>query len=736
MADILFKCPECGKHLAIDESGEAIPIKCPDCSKFVTVPPSIMEVSCPSCKQVLKVSSSAAGERFYCPRCSIEIQLPEKRKVSIRVVRSSRAPQVDNSATRPSTPFLSSPGQSAPPTETQRSSLLSRVASKFGEKSWCLIDVLTGESWCIDKFPFEIGSGDAVDLKMSGLLDHHCALVESKDRGVCLVQKTPDADLLLSGEKTAPMTPLSPNKDYTLKVGRHFLAMRGDKNIDEWKNKVDINQWFLSDPQLGKSDGPMLLSQFPAFLSKQQRDHRKTAVFPKGLSAGFYLWQLTDVLLSFTKKKASETDALQNKEMVDWAAPEANVETGEHTCAVCWLRFDKGDVMHIAMHDDLRGDPVLGEDALLRFHATRFNNQGHALDAKNQPCPDIACPHCRRKLPTGFLDVPYHIFSIVGAPSSGKSYYLSVLAKVLPNELYKHFNLVFKDADPSGNAALNDMKIRLFSGATPDQVRLDKTRLEGTMYERFARGGRIVALPKPFIFSVVPLKDASRKCSLVFYDNAGEHFEPGIDEVISPGTQHVASATAILFLFDPTVSLDFRKRLTEHPDPQLKLSQFVDRQETILSEMDVRVKRLLRMKSNSTLNTPLAMLIGKCDVWLHLTGRDSLPSPIRDGAFDLQVAIQNSQIVRQLLKEICPSMIGIAESISTEVMYFPVSSFGHSPVLFKRETGESLIAPDPQKLKPILVEVPVVWALSKIMPGLVPVAEEVASNSVGSEKLR
>ena len=38
---------------------------------------------------------------------------------------------------------------------------------------------------------------------------------------------------------------------------------------------------------------------------------------------------------------------------------------GEFTCPVCWLHFDTGDVMHIAVHDSLRGDPVLGEDGPL-----------------------------------------------------------------------------------------------------------------------------------------------------------------------------------------------------------------------------------------------------------------------------------------------------------------------------------------------------------------------------------
>jgi len=42
-------------------------------------------------------------------------------------------------------------------------------------------------------------------------------------------------------------------------------------------------------------------------------------------------------------------------------------------CPVCWLPIEKGDLMHIAVHDSLRGDPILGEDVALRFHASQFD---------------------------------------------------------------------------------------------------------------------------------------------------------------------------------------------------------------------------------------------------------------------------------------------------------------------------------------------------------------------------
>ena len=180
------------------------------------------------------------------------------------------------------------------------------------------------------------------------------------------------------------------------------------------------------------------------------------------------------------------------------AAAPPNLE-GEFTCPVCWLRFDTGDVMHIAVHDSLRGDPVLGEDAQQRFLATRFNNAGQALDAMGIPSSEIACPHCRRKLPPGFLGMPHHIVSLVGDQSAGKSYFLSVLTKVFPATLYREFGVVFQDSDPTGNAPVNDMRKALFGAQTPAQAKLAKTVFEGAMYERLPRQGRTVALPHPFV---------------------------------------------------------------------------------------------------------------------------------------------------------------------------------------------------------------------------------------------
>src|SRR5439155_7088147 len=76
-------------------------------------------------------------------------------------------------------------------------------------------------------------------------------------------------------------------------------------------------------------------------------------------------------------------------------------------------------------------------------------------------------------------------------------------------------------------------------------------------------------------------------------------------------------------------------------------------------------------------------------------------------------------LVRQLMKAISPTVVANAESISRNVLFFPVSSFGHAPV----KVGPGDYVPDPRRLEPFMVEVPVLWLLSRIAPELLQSAQ-------------
>jgi hypothetical protein len=598
-----------------------------------------------------------------------------------------------------------------------------------------LLNVHTGAVHVLRRLPCRIGSGKESDLRLSdsACLSEHAFLSES-DGQVRIAPAGPEAVLMLDGAE-AGETALTAGQEYGLRIGTtHFVILAGAPPKG-WPGPVSLKEWILLDPASGKEKGPFPLARLaelagtlsPALLGR-------VLVSPSGSKARLSLAAFVEDTKHPDSHQSSVgeeaggtlppvfTDAPAEASVPSSARPaaseasEINAENGELTCPFCWQRFDKGDIMHIAVHETLRGDPVLGLDAPQRFHATRFNDRDQAIDAMGMACIDMACPHCRRKLHTGFLDIPHSILSIVGAPSAGKSYYLSIMIRVLQHTLYRQFGVVLKDADPAGNAALNAMKTQLFSASTPAEAILAKTQLEGEMYERLPRFGRTVAMPKPFIFTLAQEGPSASRHAIVFYDNAGEHFEPGIDLTESPGAQHVVASSAVFFLFDPTANAGFRKLLPSHPDPQLSLRQRLDQQDVLLTEMEVRTKNLLGLGARTRSSIPMAVLVGKCDVWLPLLGEQMLHPYLSGGALDLDAVAANSGLCRAFLNEASPTIVANAESFSSEVVYFPVSALGHSPM--RLEDGS--IAADPARIDPMFVEIPVLWALSKIDPVSVP----------------
>jgi hypothetical protein len=320
--------------------------------------------------------------------------------------------------------------------------------------------------------------------------------------------------------------------------------------------------------------------------------------------------------------------------------------------------------------------------------------------------------------------MPHYIISLVGDQSAGKSYYLSVLTKVLPAMLYRHFGVVFQDSDPTGNAPVNDMRKILFGAQTPAQAKLAKTVFEGAMYERLPRQGRMVALPRPFVYTLAAEDKTRDQCAVIFYDNAGEHFQPGVNIVEQPGAQHVASAAGIMYLFDPLNSPEFRQCLRDSQDPQLE-KPVVDQQDIILSEMRTRIQTIRNLRIGQAIQTPVAFIVGKCDVWLQLLNGKPLRDSVNDEGLDRAAIEENSGTVRQLLYRLCPSLVANAEALSSNVMFFAISSFGHTPI----KIGPGEYVPDPAKLRPTNVEVPLLWILSQVCPNLFATVKSSAAKS-------
>jgi len=555
------------------------------------------------------------------------------------------------------------------------------------------VNCLNGQKGSTDSFPARFPLPSA-----------RPALAISASENGLLLEAAANTPVLVNGAPLRPQTRLTETSTVQLEDGLFVVSA----NEEDPFQSVRTSAWVLFDAQTGDLLGELPPQQLLEFAANLGRATDTLACTPAGLEVGFKLSQIASLLSPREEPAAPAT-------LPSALAAEQN--KGAHLCPVCWTRFDAGDALSVAVHEDLRGDPILGADARLRFHPTRFNDQGLALDPMGLACTDLACPHCRRQLPPGYLEMPHRILSVIGAPSAGKSYYLAVLTHVLQDRLPGDFGLAFKDGDPSGNMLLNQMRNTLFSAATPEDALLGKTALEGATYEKLPRLGRMVSLPRPFIYALARPGAHREETSIVLYDNAGEHFEPGIDIHDSPGAMHVANSAGLLFLFDPTANARFKAKLVGVDDPQLSLKGRVDQQDSILAEMETRIKRVLGLAPGQRISTPLAFVVGKSDTWQFLLS-SPLEPVLQDGQLDLAAIRRNSDRVRTVLVSLCPGLVATAESLASEICYFAVTSFGHQPTVIAAGANKGRIAPDPQRLAPAHVEEPVYWLLHRASPDL------------------
>lgn len=580
-----------------------------------------------------------------------------------------------------------------------------------------IMHAVSGELREIEQFPYVIGIGEDADWALPEQNDARGGCrIERNGRDIQLTFDSVPALARVDGDKvtTPACFTLDGRKVLSLLLMGEPLLVIPPAALRQMRKNAHAGEWEFEDGFNGQPLGRGKLRETLLDWHRSGHPVDNLAGLPGGIEAcPFWIQELAIAQDLFEIPEPGKRDISVNIE-----ASEAG-DASDMTCPACWLGFDAGSMLAIACHDDLT-DPVLGNEEHLRFEAEKFDLNGHPLDPMGLPATGFACPHCRHRLPTGFHEIPHHIFSLVGASQAGKSYYLSILIRQLQRTLFRDFNLAFRDQDPQANAILNEMKQRVFQSARPEDAYLVKTQLEGEMYVRLRRHGKEVALPRPFIFQLSMADREADSASLIFYDNAGEHFQPQVRIEDSPGALHVAASSAIFFLFDPAPNPNFRALLKGYPDPQLTTAT-PDGQDVIMAEMESRIKRIAHVPANRRINTPMAVMIGKCDIWKHLIEWDALQPTLVDGKLDMTAIAQNSKIIRDFMLQIEPSIVANAEALSAKVCYFALSSFGHSPrKLAARDGITEYLAPDPEKIKPIGIEAPTLWALREILPQFIP----------------
>jgi hypothetical protein len=388
------------------------------------------------------------------------------------------------------------------------------------------------------------------------------------------------------------------------------------------------------------------------------------------------------------------------------------------TCPHCWHDFSRSKVTYISKHIDLTGDPILGPEAQTRFLPTSFNEQGYAIDARGLVCQDMACPNCHLRIPEAIIDISSSLFSIVGAPASGKSYYLTAMIWRLRNILAKKFDYALADTDATFNSVLNNYEQLLFmNGQLDEYTALPKTELQGHDFSnQILLNGMSVDLPLPFIFTLTPLQsNQSREDSnegpqnIILYDNAGEHFEPGRDQVTNLATQHLVHSDSIAFLYDPIKDSRMVAQC-DATDPQVAQISHGTNQLVLLNEMIVRIKKYAGLASKQKYDKPLIVVIPKYDSW-----KQAFPLDLESIEFshycedemqyslDMGAVLNVSFVMRDELLKVSPEVVATCEAFFSTVYFIPMSALGQMP---EYDAEKDMIAIKPQNLKPIWAEVP------------------------------
>jgi len=403
------------------------------------------------------------------------------------------------------------------------------------------------------------------------------------------------------------------------------------------------------------------------------------------------------------------------------------------TCPNCWHTFSPEDVLFVAKHPDLRGDPVLNADEFQRFSPIHFTVKGEAVDPRGVPTTTMACPRCHLQVSEPLLEVPPMFVSIIGSPASGKSYFLTAMTWHLRNLLPK-MGRAYSDADPIANAPLHAYEQTLFLNPKPDQpTEIRKTAQQDTQLHKTATvDGVEIRFPLPLQFLLWPTSDCPTYAQahrvgrvVVLYDNAGEDFLPSVNDASSAVVQHLARSSALLMLFDPTQEPRL-KGLFRTDDPQFVHGLRPDagpavvvRQETLLKETAVRIRHYLGTSQTARLQKPLIVIVSKSDIFKPSVGLslDAEPYTEADPKMPVRLKIADventSRRLRSLLSEHCPEFVATAESTSESVRYIPISSFGRSPEFIQPDGQRPYYGIRPRDLRPQWVTVPLVYCLCR-----------------------
>lgn len=283
-------------------------------------------------------------------------------------------------------------------------------------------------------------------------------------------------------------------------------------------------------------------------------------------------------------------------------------------CPYCFGDFHRSEVMFRCTNDECKKDI---DDELSYFWGQDrkmlpviYNDLGW-LSKKLDTMPDAAlchrcghtsytviCPHCHNVIPKEMVEKKGYIISIIGARSSGKTNYITVLI----DQLRKYGSKL-------GNLGI------LASTVADDRKDCTQVRYQTDFYDILFKKGILPAQTKitdqkskiPLIYTITQ-KGVKNPLYLVFYDTAGENFND--PKNISKNVKFLDESDAVIFLLD-TFSIPYiHERLNIPGEIELKYN-------VILNNIIDHFKNGDKNKKKAHFNKPMAFAFSKIDALLE-----------------------------------------------------------------------------------------------------------------------
>ncbi|GAA1635888.1 hypothetical protein [Actinoplanes couchii] len=370
----------------------------------------------------------------------------------------------------------------------------------------------------------------------------------------------------------------------------------------------------------------------------------------------------------------------------------------------CTGRKGPGRPACLPRHDPVRRELTGIDELVLPAFPAPGRLLGTVHSAVHEDCNTASgikvCPHCHSRLPATFGEGDSPLIAMAGAPHTGKSVYLRILADQLRHGMGRRFDA---DVRLTGDEQFNN-----------ESGRADFLDVAGDLFpngQLYAKTQAAVSGRRdPVVFAWRQRRRIGGHSTtfLSFFDTAGEDL--AAMETVD-NLRYLGAADALILLLDPFLIPRARQEINLPESAYKTRASTVD----VLNRVTDNLRESRHLGGRKNIPIPVAVVFAKIDAFFDLWGQDHplVRKPQPGPFYDETAGRATHEYVRAQLAE------WGADDIDNHLIhnykqfrYFAVSALGIEP-----DYDNDLV--NPRGVHPFRVDEPLLWLLNRfnVVPG-------------------